>query len=84
MASLLLNETLIDALDLDATSIDAIIHNRVHVAWDVALRDDLRDLDPDPLFWLDAYCAAHAAKHGSPLRVEAKAATNATNSPEAT
>jgi len=80
---LLLDGTLIDVFDLYGSSLTAIIHDRVNVAWDAALREELRDLDPDPLFWLDAYCAAHAAKHGSPLRVEAKASTNSTNTPRA-
>lgn len=74
MACLLINNsTLVDVLDLDPASAEDIVHNRVNVAWDVPLRDELQDLDPDPLFWLDAYCAAHAAKHGSPLRVSASA-----------
>lgn len=75
MACLLLNDTtLVEALDLDPSSAEAIVQDRVPVAWDAALREELRDLDPDPLFWLDAYCAAHAAKHGAPLRVGGPAA----------
>lgn len=60
---------LVEALDLNPASAEAIVHDRVKVEWDAALREELKDLDPDPLFWLDAYCAAHAAKHGAPLKV---------------
>lgn len=70
MACLLINENaLVEALDLNPASAEAIVHDRVKVEWDAALREELKDLDPDPLFWLDAYCAAHAAKHGAPLKV---------------
>lgn len=72
MAYLLINNsTLVEAFDLDLASAEAIVHDRVPVAWDAALRESMYNLDPDPLFWLDAYCAAHVAKHGAPLNVGA-------------
>lgn len=72
MAYLLINNsTLVEAFDLDPASVEAIVHDRVPVTWDAELRASMRDLDADSLFWLDAYCAAHAAKHGAPLNVGA-------------
>ena len=45
--------------------IDAIVNDKLSVAWDDEIR--LSTTSDDAREWLDLYCAAHEAKYGSAL-----------------